>query len=200
MNNMDIILAFIEGFALIVSPCILPILPIVLSVGIDGGKQRPYGLILGFILIFWAFTLLSRKLVLMIGIEANLIRDISFIILLVFGIVMLSSFLYEKTSFLMQRLANGMSKQTQRQERDGFWNGFILGMFIGLIWSPCVGPIIAVVLVQTIRQTTDLRAVLLLGAFSFGVGMPMLLITLEGKRCLLNLIFLKVMQHSSVKY
>lgn len=188
-----ILLAFVEGLVLIVSPCILPILPIVLSVGLEGGKTRPYGLILGFILSFCLFTLLSRKLVLWLGLDPEAIRWFSFAILLVFGMILLSSTFSEKFSELTQQLANWGQRLTNRPSRqeEGFLSGLLLGVFIGLIWSPCVGPIIAVVLVQTIRQTSDLNSALLLGAFSLGVGIPMLLITLGGKTVLSKLDFFK---------
>src|SRR5205085_1630404 len=101
---INISLAFLEGFALIISPCILPILPIMLSGSIEGGKKRPIGIVIGFILIFALFTFFSRKLVQISGIDLNLIRNISFILLLLFGITMISTYLTEKFALLTQRL------------------------------------------------------------------------------------------------
>jgi len=49
MNTIDIGLAFLEGLALIVSPCILPVLPLVLAASVEGGRRRPYGIIIGFV-------------------------------------------------------------------------------------------------------------------------------------------------------
>jgi cytochrome c biogenesis protein CcdA len=60
---INIGLGFIEGLGLIVSPCILPILPIILSGSIEGSKKRPLGIICGFVLVFALFTFFSRKLV-----------------------------------------------------------------------------------------------------------------------------------------
>jgi cytochrome c biogenesis protein CcdA len=50
MNILGIALAFVEGLGLILTPCILPILPIILAASVDGGKRRPFGIITGFIL------------------------------------------------------------------------------------------------------------------------------------------------------
>lgn len=196
MELFNFFLAFLEGVALIVSPCILPVLPIVLSAGVDGGKSRPYGLITGFIVSFWAFTLLSRKLVIFLGLDAELLRQISFYGLLLFGLILLSTFLSEQFARLTQTLADfaqrlSLSKNMATKTSKGFWSGVALGVLIGLIWSPCVGPIIAAVLVQTIRQTTDLNAALLLAAFTIGAGVPMLLITLGGKAVIQKMNFLK---------
>ena len=58
MNPIEIGLSFLEGLALIVSPCILPVLPLVLSASVEGGRRRPYGIIIGFVL---SFSLLEIK-------------------------------------------------------------------------------------------------------------------------------------------
>jgi cytochrome c biogenesis protein CcdA/thiol-disulfide isomerase/thioredoxin len=190
MSLINFALAFLEGLALIVSPCILPILPIVLSVGLAGGKGRPYGLILGFIVSFWVFTLLSRKLVLLLGIDTGIIRQLSYFFLLLLGLLMLSDKLSDAFSMLTQKLANAgqaATRQSNVAQGRSFLAGFVSGLFVGLIWSPCVGPIIASVLVQTIRQTSDAQSALLLACFSAGVGLPMLLITLGGQTVLSKL-------------
>src|SRR6478609_4317076 len=147
MDFLNLALAFLEGLALIASPCILPILPIVLSVGVDGGKSRPYGLILGFILSFWTFTLFSRSLIQLFHIDADWLRLLSYIFLVLFGILMLSEKLSDQFSQVSQSLVQlGQSATKTANPKGGFLSGLIVGLFIGLIWSPCVGPIIAVVL------------------------------------------------------
>ena len=69
MNLIEPGLAFIEGLALIASPCILPVLPLVLSASADGGKKRPFGIITGFVLAFSLFAIASRKLIEALGID-----------------------------------------------------------------------------------------------------------------------------------
>ena len=77
---LNVVLAFIEGFALIISLCILPILPIIiLSGSLTGSKKRPFGIIIGFVLTFAFFTFFSRKLVQYTGIDLTLIRPVSYI-------------------------------------------------------------------------------------------------------------------------
>lgn len=192
MNLINFGLAFLEGFALIISPCILPILPIMLSVGISGGKGRPYGMVLGFILAFCAFTLLSRQLILFLHINNEWLRLISFYLLIVLGIIMMSTYLSDKFGVATQSFADAGERLSNKMgHKGGFFNGLLLGLPIGLIWTPCAGPIIAAVIVQTVRQQTHLETVLTLLAFSIGAALPMLLLIILGKTMVTKMDFFK---------
>lgn len=179
---VDIVLAFIEGFALILSPCILPILPIILSGSLTGNKSRPLGIIIGFIILFTVITLFSRYLIGLLHIDPNVLRNISFVILFLLGIVMMSTYLTEKFTALTQPLLNAGSSTKSLQNTEGGWiSGLIFGGLIGIIWTPCAGPILAAVIVQVITQHTTLHSGLIVVAFAIGAGAPMLLIALIGR-------------------
>lgn len=186
-------LAFIEGIALIASPCILPILPIMLSGSLESGRTRPYGIILGFIVSFALFTFFSRKLVQISGIDLNIVRNISFGILILFGIIMISSYLTECFARLTQRIANiGFNfPMLNDQTRGGFLSGFVFGGLIGLVWTPCAGPILAAVIVQTVIQKTTFGSFLTVLSFGVGAALPMLIIVLFGREITHKLTFFK---------
>lgn len=180
---INIGLGFLEGFALIISPCILPILPIILAGSLESGKKRPIGIIVGFITTFALFTFFARKLVQISGIDLNLIRNISFVLLLLFGIIMLSDYLTEKFNQITARLANlGTKLSGPQYTQGGFWSGLIFGALIGVIWTPCAGPILAAVIVQTVIQKTTFASFLTVLAFGVGAAIPMLVIALLGRK------------------
>jgi len=182
MDYLSIILAFLEGIALIVSPCILPILPIILSGSLEGDRERPYGIIVGFVITFALFTFFSRALVLHTGINIEVIRYVSYGLLFLFGIIMLSTYLTEKFTLLTSRLSNtGSSWLSANDSQGGFISGLILGGLVGIIWTPCAGPILASVIVQTVLQKTTLSSFFVVIFFAIGAGMPMLLIALFGR-------------------
>lgn len=189
-------LAFLEGFALIISPCILPILPIIFSGSLTGGKKRPFGIITGFILLFTLFTFLSRTFIQTLGLDLNLIRYISFALLLILGILMMSTVLTEKFTQWTQRLSRvGSSVSIVNNPQGGFLSGLLFGGLIAIIWTPCAGPILAAVIVQTVMQQTSLNSYLTVLFFAIGAGVPMLLITLLGRKIIDKFSFFRTRAH-----
>jgi len=189
MNYIEIGLSFFEGLALIASPCILPILPFMLGASIDGGKKRPLGIIAGFVLAFTAFAMLSRQIVNNLGINLDIIKYSSLALLALFGAILLS----EKLSTIFSTATSGfanLGNKLSTNSQDGFCSGIVIGMLIGLIWTPCAGPILAVVLVQIIRQESNAQALFLVGAFAVGAGLPMFIISLTGRKVMSKLKFL----------
>ena len=183
MNNLDIGLAFLEGVALIISPCILPVLPLILSTSVTGGRMRPYGIIVGFVAAFSAFVLVSRQIITALHIEPDVIRNASLVLLLALGLVMLSDRLSKWFSGLTQGLSD-LGGKVGGSGQGGFFSGILMGALIGLVWTPCAGPVLAAVLVEVIRQQTDLQGVFVTLAFAMGASVPMLVITLAGRKIL----------------
>lgn len=186
-------LSFLEGFALILSPCILPILPIILAGSLSGSKKRPIGIMLGFILFFSLFTFFSRQLVQYSGVDVTLVRQVAYGILFFLGIVMVSSYLTDKFNLLTQHLLNvGTSLNMANDPQGGLLSGIIFGGLVALIWTPCAGPILAAVIVQTVIQQTNFMGFLTLLVFGIGVAVPMLIIILCGRKVMTKLSYFKL--------
>jgi thiol-disulfide isomerase/thioredoxin len=101
--------------------------------------------------------------------------------LALFGLVLLSEQLSAKFAAITQSFAN-LGSRLATHTSTGFSSGLWLGVLTGLIWTPCAGPILAAVLVQIIRQQSDLNAWFLTAAFALGAGLPMMVIALLGRR------------------
>ena len=176
--------AFLAGVITVLSPCILPILPIILTSSIGGvntGKLRPLGVVIGFILSFTFFTLFLSTIVRVSGISADTIRTVSVFIIGGFGL----SLLVPQFQILIERLFSMLAAFIPNgQNRTGFGGGLLIGFSVGLLWTPCVGPILASVISLAITGTVTFDAFLITTAYALGTAIPMFLIMLGGQNVL----------------
>ena len=177
--------AFFSGVITILSPCILPVLPIVLSGGVGGGKARPFGVLAGFVASFTAFTLALSAIVQALGIPVDALRIVAVVLIILFGVVMLVPWLRDRFEMLTSRIGRRTGPAAGTQKRNGFWSGEVVGLSLGLIWTPCVGPIMASVISLAITQHVDGGSVSITLAYTLGTSIPMLGVMLGG-RALLN--------------
>lgn len=170
--------AFLGGVVTILSPCILPVLPIVLSGSVTEGRCRPLGVILGFILSFTLFTLFLTAIVNATGIPADSLRTAAVIILVLFGLTLLVPALQKKIEVLFSKLA---SRGQSGEQRHGFGGGFLIGLSLGLLWTPCVGPILASVISLALTGSVTGSAAVITLAYAVGTAIPMFVIMLLGR-------------------
>ncbi len=177
--------AFVAGIVTVLSPCILPVLPVVLSGGVGGGKARPWGVITGFMVSFTVFTLTLSTLVQTLGLNPDLLRWISAGLVLVFGIVLVVPALKDGFMELMTRLVSRTSSPVQvGKAPGGYWSGLLLGLGLGLVWTPCVGPIMASVITLALSQSVDAGSVFITLAYTLGTSIPLFLIMVGGRTLL----------------
>jgi cytochrome c biogenesis protein CcdA/thiol-disulfide isomerase/thioredoxin len=176
-----LLFAFLAGIVTILSPCILPILPIVLSGTVSGDKRRPFGIIVGFILSFTIFTLFLATIIRLTGIPGNTLRIIAGVVLLIFGL----SLLLPQFQGFMERLFSKLSIFAPKSNpHAGFWGGFVIGLTIGIIWTPCVGPILASVIALAATSQVSTITFLITLSYSIGTAIPMFLIMYGGRNLL----------------
>lgn len=177
-----ILFAFLAGVVTVLSPCILPVLPVILSGSAGGGKARPIGIISGFIISFTVFTLTLSAIVSALGISADILRWIAAVLILIFGLVMVVPPLKKAFMSLASRLA---ARDSQKPGKgNGYFSGLILGLSLGLVWTPCVGPIMASVITLALTASVDFGSVLITVAYSFGTAIPLFLIMIGGRTLL----------------
>ena len=176
-----IVFAFIAGIVTVLSPCILPLLPIILSSSVESsGKMRPLGVVTGFVASFTFFTLFLSTIVSLTGISASALRLVSVFILLGFGI----SLLIPRFQMVLEGFFSRLSGMAPKTRRSGFGGGIIVGLSLGLLWTPCVGPILASVISLAITGTVTLQTFVITLAYSLGTAIPMFLIILGGSTAL----------------
>ncbi len=159
-----IFFALLAGAGTALSPCVLPILPAVLSAGITGGRRRPLGVVTGIVVAFTFATVALVYVIDALGLPNDLVRWVAIGTLFVFGIVLLVPPLADRLEAFISRIVPGPA----RSKGDGFWPGFGLGTSLGLVYAPCAGPILAGVI--TVSASQDFTAGKLAVAFAYAIG------------------------------
>lgn len=170
--------AFLAGIVTILSPCILPVLPIVLSGSVGEGRRRPLGIVLGFVASFTFFTLFLTSIVRATGLGSDVFRTIAVVLIFVFGLTLLVPQFQNVSERLFSKLAGFVPT---KQRKTGFIGGFIVGTSLGLVWTPCVGPILASVISLALTGSVSTDAILITLLYSAGTAVSMLLILVGGR-------------------
>ncbi|HEY6638823.1 MAG TPA: cytochrome c biogenesis protein DipZ [Solirubrobacterales bacterium] len=170
--------ALVAGAGTALSPCVLPILPAVLSAGVTGGRRRPLGVVTGLALSFTFATVGLVYVIDALGLPNGVARDIAIVVLFAFGFCLLIPPIGDRVEAFASRLAPGPA----RFGGDGFGSGLIVGASLGLVYAPCAGPILAGVIVVSAAQ--DFTAGRLGVALSYAVGSAIVLylLLLGGRR------------------
>ncbi len=177
--------AFLAGLVTILAPCIWPVLPIVLSSSLASkGHQRPLGITLGIMLSFTIFTLSVSFLIRMFHIDPNILRIIAVIVIAFLGITMLVPALNGKFEVMVSRLAGLFGQNTNTG--SGFLPGFITGLSLGIVWSPCAGPILATIAALAATGQVSLDVIFVTLAYVIGVGIPLFAFAYGGQLVVLK--------------
>jgi cytochrome c biogenesis protein CcdA/thiol-disulfide isomerase/thioredoxin len=170
--------AFVAGAGTALSPCVLPILPAILSAGVTGGRRRPLGVVTGLALSFTFATVALVYVINALGLPNGFARDLAIVVLFGFGISLLIPPIGDRVEAFASRLAPGPA----RFRGDGFGSGLVVGASLGLVYAPCAGPILAGVIVVSAAQ--DFTAGRLAVALSYAVGSSIVLylLLLGGRR------------------
>ncbi len=167
-------IGFVAGVITAVSPCVLPVLPIVLAGGAAGGTRRPYAIVAGLVVSFTVFTLTASALLSALGLPLDTLRDIAIALLFVVAATLLVPRFGMAIEAPFARLSRGPSTD--------LGGGFVLGACLGLVFVPCAGPVLATVSVLAAQHRIGLDLVLLTLFYAAGAGSVLLLFALGGQR------------------
>ena len=182
MGEPSIVLAFIAGVVTIATPCILPILPPLLA-GSVGSWYRPIGIVAGMSISFTLMGGMFSALGLLASPLGEVLRYISIGFIIFFGLVMVEERLHRLfvhySSLLTGRLARGLDTGARD---DSIAGALILGLSLGIVWIPCVGPVLGSILSYVAMKGSILKGSVLLFSYSMGFGVAILGIAYGSKR------------------
>jgi cytochrome c-type biogenesis protein len=178
---LNLVLALLAGVVTIAAPCTLPVLPILLGASVgQTSKVRPAMIALGFVLSFSATALLLSAITRIFDFDPNTLRNGAVILLLGFGLLMLWPAPFEWLSIRMSGFINA-GPSTDPASRQGNIGGFVLGTTLGLVWTPCAGPVLGSILTVVATSKDTVWASALLVVYAMGAAIPMLAIAYGGQ-------------------
>lgn len=177
---LELLFAILAGVLTIAAPCTLPMLPILLGASIGRSSQlRPAMIALGFVASFSAVALLLGALTRLFDFDPNVLREAAAILLLGFGLLMLWPAPFEWLSIRLNGLLNlGAAGGAQQESALG---ALVLGTTLGLVWTPCAGPVLGSILTLVATSKNLAWAGTLLVAYAIGAAIPMLAIAYGGQ-------------------
>jgi cytochrome c biogenesis protein CcdA/thiol-disulfide isomerase/thioredoxin len=170
--------ALVAGAGTAITPCVLPVLPALLSASGAGGRRRPLGIVLGLAITFTITIVALASIAKGVGLGAGVTRTIAVVVLVAFGLVMLIPELSARLEAPLSRLARFGPKT----RGTGFWTGLGVGGALGFVCAPCAGPILAAVISVSASGHTTAKVVAVAIAYVVGLSAVLLLYSVLGRR------------------
>lgn len=165
---------FLAGLLSVLSPCVLSILPLIVGSAVAAHRLGLAALTAGLVLSFVAVGLFVGALGFAIGLDGDMLRTVSAVLLLVLGAVLVSEALQQRFATAVSGIGNVGHRMMARISPGELRSQFLIGLVLGAVWSPCVGPTLGAASVLA-AEGKDLGSVAaVMGAFGVGAALPLL--------------------------
>lgn len=179
-------LSFLAGILSILSPCVLPLVPILVSTALNTSRYAPYTLAIGLAISFTFIGVFITTIGASIGVDQEVFRFVAAVLLISFGAVLISTTLQEKFADATAGIGSSGNRLLSKVSTDSLLGQFILGLLLGVVWSPCVGPVLGATITLA-SQGTDLdHVVLVMALFGLGAGSPLILLGLLSRQAMMK--------------
>jgi cytochrome c biogenesis protein CcdA len=186
MASGSTLLAFVAGVLSISSPCVLPLLPLVLGAAVSEHRLGPVALASGLALSFVAIGLLVATIGFSIGLDSGVLRNVAALLLLAVGLVLLVPRLQEQLAVTGGPVSGWADRRLGGFSEAGLKGQFAVGLLLGVVWSPCVGPTLGTASVLA-AQGKDLGQVaIIMVAFGIGAALPLVLLGQASREAVLR--------------
>lgn len=179
-------LGLLAGLVSTLSPCVLPILPILLGSALNAHPRAPLalaaGLALSYALIGTGIAWAGASL----GLDASTFQNAGALVLGLLGVVLLSGSLQRRFAAASSGLSSAGHQLLGRMKLDGLRGQFAIGLVLGIVWSPCVGPTLGAAIVLASQGAQLPQVALLMGLFGIGAAAPVVLLAYVSRGALLR--------------
>ncbi len=178
--------AFLAGLLSVLSPCVLPLLPIVFGSAASAYRWGPVALAAGVALSFVTVGLFIATIGFSIGLDAGLFRSAAAIVLIAIGIVLVMPSLQQRVAVAAGPVSNWMEQQWGGATLPGVTGQFLVGLLLGAVWSPCVGPTLGAASVLAAQGKDLSHVAVTMLVFGMGAALPLLVLGLLSREVLMH--------------
>jgi cytochrome c biogenesis protein CcdA len=180
-------LAFLAGILTVLSPCVLPLVPIVLGTAASEHRAGPVALAIGLALSFTAIGLFVATIGFAAGLDSDLFRTVSAVLLIGIGLVLLVPKLQAQFALAASPVGNFIDERLGGFAANGLWGQFGLGLLLGAVWSPCVGPTLGAASLLAAKGENLGAVALTMFAFGIGAALPLMALGLISREAMMRM-------------
>ena len=180
---LNLLFAFAAGSLSILSPCVLPLVPVVLGTASSKGKYGPLLLCAGLVLSFVTIGMFVSLIGFSIGLDGKFFRVISAVMLIVIGLLLAVPILQRQFAVASGPVGNWAQQKFGGGEAGG---QFGIGLLLGAVWSPCVGPTLGAASVLAAQGQNLAQVAITMICFGLGVATPLVIIGMMSRELLMR--------------
>lgn len=166
-------LAFAAGLLSILSPCVLPLLPIVFGTAASEHRAGPAALALGVALSFVVIGLFVATVGFAIGLDGDVLRFAAAIVMMGVGVVLVLPSLQYRLAYAGGPISDWADQKMGGFRSQGLTGQFSIGLLLGAVWSPCVGPTLGAASVLAAQRSSLPQVAATMMAFGIGAAVPL---------------------------
>lgn len=169
-------LSLVAGALSTLSPCVVPLLPILAGAALNTHRHGLYALAAGLAASFALIGVVLSSMGSVFGLDQQLVRNIGAVLLIGFGAVLVSTDLQQQFARVTAGIAGAGQPLLERIAADTLQGQFWLGLVLGVVWSPCVGPTLGAAIVMAGQGGNLFHTMLVMLLFGAGAALPLVLL------------------------
>jgi cytochrome c-type biogenesis protein len=167
---------FLAGALSILSPCVLPLIPIVFGGAVAAHRLGAVALTVGLALSFTVVGMFIATVGFAIGLDAEWFRNLAAILLVALGAVLISGMLQQRFAAATSSLSSLGDRLIARLRLKGLTGQFAVGLLLGLVWAPCVGPTLGAAATLASQGTQLPQVAGVMALFGVGAALPLVIV------------------------
>lgn len=179
-------LGFLAGVFSTLSPCVLPLLPIIMGSALQQDRLAPLALTAGFTLSFALLGGLLAGAGFMFGIDPNVFRYAAAALMAVFGLILLVPVFYSRFAMAAGSLTGGANRLAGEMDVTSRASFFGLGALLGVVWTPCTGPTLGAAVAMASQSESAMNAMVIMGIFAIGAALPLLALSYGSRQAIIG--------------